>query len=609
MGVAGFWFLVSGRSAGLGFTSQFTPRLGVDPLSGFFLGTLGLTAAPALWFARDYLRPVGRDRAVGALIPVFVLAMAAVTCARDPVTLLGGWELMTLLPAAAILVARGADRRTRASVFTYVGVTHLGGVGTWLAVLLLAEHGAIGTANGLHAGSGVQAVIAVAALIGGGTKAGVMPLHVWLPRAHPIAPAPVSALMSGVMIKLGVYLLVRVLVDWAGPLPIWMGIVVTAVGALSAVGGVLYALFEHDLKRLLAMHSIENIGIIVMGLGACLMLRSRGVPVWAAFALGAALLHTLNHAVFKSLLFLGSGAFERAAGRLDIDGLGGFLRRTPVVGGAFLVGAAAIAGLPPLNGFASEWLTLQSLVHVTGYGRVIDGLAGAVALAALAVTAALALFCFVKVIGLVLLGPARHDRPAGAVEPSVGMGGAVSLLAGSCVVLGVAPGLVFGRLVRLAPWGARVPVTVGLKLPGTGALPTPFLAMIVVGVAAVLVGFRGRNTAEVAPTWVCGQAVEPRLRWTSAGFTKPLRLALEPVLRPRREVTSRQEGGILLEVEYRGEVPLLVEERIYAPVRRRALEEAARARRLQSGSLGAYVAYLIGLVLAALLAVRSGLLG
>jgi hydrogenase-4 component B len=339
------------------------------------------------------------------------------------------------------------------------------------------------------------------------------------------------------------------------------------------------------------------------------MLRSRGALVWAAFALGAALLHTLNHAVFKSLLFLGSGAFEKAAGRLDIDRLGGLLRRMPVVGGAFLVGAMAIAGLPPLNGFASEWLTLQSLVHVTGYGRVVDGLAGATALAALAVTAALAVFCFAKVIGLVLLGPTRHDPPADAVEPSVGMGGAVSLLAGACVVLGVAPGLVFGRLVRLAPWGARVPVTVGLKLPGTGSLPTPFIALIVVGLAAVLVGLRGRNTAAVAPTWLCGQAVEPRLRWTSAGFTKPLRLALEPVLRPRREITSRQEGETMLDVEYRGEVPHLVDERIYAPVRRHALAGASWVRRLQSGSLGAYVAYLIGLVLAALLAVRTGLLG
>ena len=260
----------------------------------------------------------------------------------------------------------------------------------------------------LHSGSGLQIGIAVAALIGMGTKAGVMPLHVWLPRAHPIAPAPVSALMSGVMIKVGIYLLVRVLVEWAGPLPIWFGVLVLALGALSALGGVIYALFQHDLKRLLAFHSVENIGIIVLGLGACLVLRSRGADAWAAFALAAALLHTLNHAVFKSLLFLGAGAFERAVGSLELDRLGGLLRRMPWTGGAFLVGAMAIAGLPPLNGFASEWLTLQALVHVPAYGHVGDGIAGAIALAALAATAALAVFCFVKVVGLVLLGAPRR---------------------------------------------------------------------------------------------------------------------------------------------------------------------------------------------------------
>ena len=183
---------------------------------------------------------------------------------------------MTLLPAAVILVARGADRAARRTVFTYVAITHLGGAGTWIAILLLAQAGAIGDPSALARGSGVQAAIALAALVGIGTKAGVMPLHVWLPRAHPIAPAPVSALMSGVMIKVAIYGLVRVLVEWLGVLPLWVGVLVLALGALSALGGVTYALFQHDLKRLLALHSIENIGIIVLGLGACLLLRARG---------------------------------------------------------------------------------------------------------------------------------------------------------------------------------------------------------------------------------------------------------------------------------------------------------------------------------------------
>jgi hydrogenase-4 component B len=317
-----------------------------------FLGILGLIAAPALVFSVPYLRPSPNGRAVAALTALFVFSLALVLCARDPLTFLAGWESMTLVPAVVILVSRGADRRARKIVFTYLAVTHLGGAGTWVAILLLAHAGAIGGHATIASGSGLQTAIALSALVGMGTKAGVMPLHVWLPRAHPIAPAPVSAVMSGVMIKVAIYGLVRVLIEWDGVLPVWFGVLVLAVGALSALGGVVYALFEHDLKRLLALHSIENIGIIVLGIGASLVLRARGADTWAAFALAAALLHCVNHAVFKALLFLGAGAFERAVGSLEIDRLGGLLRRMPWSGGAFLVGAMAIAGLPPLNGFA-----------------------------------------------------------------------------------------------------------------------------------------------------------------------------------------------------------------------------------------------------------------
>ena len=410
--------------------------------------------------------------------------MATVICARDPLTFLLGWELMTLLPAAVILLAREGDEHARQTVFSYVAITHLGGVGTWIAILLLAEAGAIGNASAITSGSGLQTAIALAALIGMGTKAGVMPMHVWLPRAHPIAPAPVSALMSGVMIKVAIYALVRVLVEWLGVLPLWLCLLVLALGALSAVGGVTYALFEHDLKRLLALHSIENIGIIVLGIGACLLLRARGADQWAAFALGAALLHTVNHAVFKALLFMGAGAFERAVGSLEIDRLGGLLRRMPWTGAGFLVGAMAIAGLPPLNGFASEWLTLQALLHVSPYGNVADGVAGAIALGALASTAALALFCFVKVTGLALLGAPRRKAVADAEEAPRLMVGAVAFLALACVVLGLAPGLLFAPLVGLAPWPTTEPTGIGLHLPGTGSLPTGGIALVLVALTA-----------------------------------------------------------------------------------------------------------------------------
>jgi hydrogenase-4 component B len=609
LAAGGFWALGSGDVLGADFTSFFALRLGVDGLSALFLGTLGLIAAPALVYSVRYLEPTGRGRIVGALTAAFLLALALVICARDPLTFLAGWELMTVLSGAIILAARSADRQSRQTVFAYLAVTHLGGVGTWVAILLLAKAGAVGNPGAISSGSGLQAAIAIAALVGMGTKAGVIPLHIWLPRTHPLAPAPVSALMSGVMIKVALYGLVRVLVEWDGLLPVWIGVLVLAVGALSAVGGVVYALFQHDLKQLLALHSIENVGIIVLGLGACLVLRARGADAWAAFALAAALLHTVNHAVFKALLFLGAGVFERAVGRLEIDRLGGLLRRMPWAGGAFLVGAMAIAGLPPLNGFASEWLILQALLRVPQYGEIGDGMAGAIALGALAATAALAVFCFVKVVGLVLLGPPRTAAVAAAVEPPFPLRAALVFLACACVVLGAAPGLLFGTLVGLAPWSEGAATHAGLAVPGTGSLPTVAIAIALIGFTAAFVRLRGSRRAAPAPTWVCGQLVEPALNWTSAGFTKPLRLVLEAVLRPQREITVGSEGGVIQEVGYSGHVPHLIDEHLYRPLTQASLAAAAQARRLQSGSLGTYVAYLIGLVVVLLAAARLGVIG
>jgi hydrogenase-4 component B len=608
VGCFGFWALASGTTFGSGFTGAFSPHFGVDGLTAFFLGMLGLVSAPTFAFASHYFEPTRRGRANSILTGVFVLVLAEVLVARDPLSFLAGWELMTLLPAAIILVSR-SDEEARRTVFLYLAITHLAGACTWVAVLLAAHAGAFGAGGGVAEGSGLQVAIALAALVGMGTKAGLMPMHSWLPRAHPIAPAPVSALMSGVMIKVAIYGLVRVLVDWLGPLPIWFGVLVLALGALSAVGGVVYALFQHDLKRLLAFHSIENIGIIVLGIGACLLLRARGQETWAAIALAGALLHSLNHAVFKALLFLGAGSFERAAGTVGLDRLGGLLRRLPWTGGAFLVGALAIAGLPPLNGFSSEWVTLQALLHVSAAGHLGDGLAGSVALAGLAATAALAVLCFVKVTGLVLLGPPRSAAAAAATERRLPMRGAVIVLAAACVLLGLAPGLLLSSLVSLAPWPAALPSSVGLHLPSTGSLPTVAIATVLAVVAGLLGSLRRSRAAAPAPTWACGQLVEPALAWTSAGFTKPLRLVLEGALRPERTIAVRTTGGIVQEVSYSGRVPQLLDEQVLAPAVRAALSGAAHARRLQTGRLGTYAAYLIALVLVLLAAAKAGLIG
>ena len=605
IGIAGGVVLWSGDTIGSSFRGGIHPAFGVDRLSGVFLLMLGIASGPVLVFAAGYLDSSGRGRAVAALTGVFVAVLVLLLCARDVVTFLAAWELMTLVPAGIILVWRNEEPARRA-VFVYVAVTHVAGAGAWVALLVLAEHGALG-GRALDGTSSTGAVVAIAALIGFGAKTGVMPLHVWLPRTHPLAPAHVSALMSGVMIKVALYGLFRVSIDWIERPPLWLGATVVALGAVSALGGVIYALFQHELKRLLALHSIENIGIILLGLGAMLVLRERGDPLWAGVALAAALLHTINHAVFKALLFLGAGAFERAVHELQLDRLGGLLRRMPWTGGAFLIGAGAIAGIAPLNGFVSEWLTLQSLLHLALTRSVAAGITGAIALAALALTAALAVYCFVKVVGLVLLGAPRRAACADAVEAPWAMRAGLVILAAWCVVLGALPGPLAMRCAAILPGSSGLTET-RLHPPGTGGLPTLGLAAALVGLVAALRLARGRR-AGVAPTWACGQRVEPALNWTSAGFTKPVRLVLESLLRPEREIVVQIEGGIVQSVSYSGRVPLLIEERVYAPVAATALRVAGWARMLQSGRLGVYAIYLAGLLVVLLACVRLGLLG
>jgi hydrogenase-4 component B len=605
LGLGGVWVLVSGHDVGAGFRGGVHPAFGLDGLSGFFLLVVAVVGAPATLFARDSLSATPQGRALAAATGVFLLALIGLLGARDVSTFLGFWELMTLVPAAAILIAR-QDREARRGVFVYLAITHIGGAGVWVSMLVLAQHGAL---DGHPLGGGLAVLVACAALVGFSTKAGLMPLHTWLPRAHPLAPAHISALMSGVMIKLALYGLVRVLFQWLTPPGLWVGITLMALGALSCVGGLLYALLQHELKRLLAFSSIENVGIVALGLGAALVFRDIGQPTWSAVAFAAALLHALNHALFKGLLFLGAGAFGKVVGSLELDRLGGLLRRMPWTGATFALGAMAIAGVPPLNGFVSEWLTLQSLLHLGVASHLGVALAGALAAAALAGTAALAVYCFVKVIGLVLLGVPRREECAEAVEAPVGMRASMVFLAAACVILGVLPGLLVGTLAGLAPGHVSLRAGVTLHVPGTGSLPTLALALALVVLVGALARLARSPRAAPAPTWVCGQPPAAGLQWSSAGFTKPLRLVLEGLLRPEREVEVVVASGVVQAVSYRADVPHLFDTLIYGPLWRVALRGAKVARRMQSGSLRAYLVYLLALLGLLLALARVGVLG
>ncbi len=603
IGVAGMLVTIRGEVVGSPFTDGLGPAVGVDPLTGFFLVVLAVASAPALVYSRDYLRDEPNARGITAIGGVFALAMIGVLVTRDVLGFLFMWELMTMAPAIAILLHH-RDRDASRTVLNYVGITHLAGVGVWVAMLGLAYLGAFSDPAALVSQpEWVRSLLAVAALIGFGTKAGLMPAHTWLPRAHPAAPSNVSAVMSGVMIKVAVYGLVRMLFFWLSPLPGWVAPVLLGLALLSCLGGVLYALMAHELKRLLAFHSVENIGIIALGLATALLAAGSGHREIAAIAFSAAMFHTLNHAVFKSLLFLGAGSFHRAVGDLDVDRLGGLLRRMPLTGVAFLVGAMAIAGVPPFNGFASEWLTFQGAIQLMLTGATSAVIAGGLATAGLAATAALAVFCFVKVSGLVLLGPPRQHAAAEASEASRWMTVPVLFLAGLCVVIGLLPGGIIGMLANVSPFGP-VPGQTGtvIHLPHAGTF-APLYALLFGGVVAALLyqARRQNGVAETAPMWNCGQVMHPALEWTSAGFTKSLRLVLAGVLRPRRTVSIDRSAGAVSAVAHEAEVPQLFDDWLYRPLGSAGGAVSRRLLQIQSGSLRTYLAYLLitlGVVLA-----------
>ncbi len=446
-------------------------------------------------------------------------------------------------------------------------------------------------------------------LFGFGVKAGIVPLHIWLPEAHPVAPSNVSALLSGVLIKSGIYGLTRVLFDFMGTPPNWWGVTVLTVGTVSALLGVLYALMEHDLKRLLAYHSIENIGIILMGLGAALMFLHTNHPVLATLALIAGLYHTINHAVFKALLFLGAGAVLHSTHTRNMEEMGGLIKRMPKTAFCFLIGAVAISALPPLNGFVSEWLTYQSLLQ--GFGtteslvRVMFPLAGAM----LALTGALAAACFVKAFGITFLAQPRSSHAAEAHEASPSMVTGMGLLAAVCVFLGLfAPVFVglFDPLTQqltgqqlssdLAKNGGLVLATaqelggtvstLGIALTGICLLPLPLGLWLIFG---------RKTKLRIGPTWDCGlRGLTPQMEYTATGFSKPIRMIFKALFRPRREVQREYDYSpyFAKTLRFESHIEEAFVTRIYRPLNRGILSLSRRMRALQAGSIQAYLIYI-----------------
>jgi hydrogenase-4 component B len=603
--------------------SQFFFTYSVDGLSAWFLLVLAVVAVPIAIFSIGYLSrdPYRRRSAfIGVAFNVLVGAVELVFVAADAIAFLFAWELMTL--ATAALVATEHEKPAcRRAAYLYLVMSHVA-TGCLIAgfLTLAAASGSLAfTAlfSGEVARGTLRDGLFVLFFLGFGVKAGIIPLHVWLPEAHPAAPTSISAMMSGVLLKAGVYGIVRVCAFGLGVPRLSWGVGVVALGGLSAVLGVLYALMQHDLKRLLAYHSIENIGIILLGLGAGMMGMAYGRSDVASIGVAAGLYHTLNHAVFKGLLFLGAGDVVMMTGTRRIERLGGLLRRMPWTGVFFLVGALAISGLPPLNGFASEWLTFQAFLF--GFRSSTEPLVHVmfpIGGALLALTTALAAACFVKAFGISFLALPRSREAAAAREAPAVMLVPQALLAALCVGLGLFPGVVLRLLdgVLTSLPGLQPPTQMawgGLGMvSGVSAfdhvVPAVLGAVLVGGVAvaavlAIRVGVAVRRT----PTWGCGGELSARTEYSATAFSKPLMMIFRAVYRPTRQVEALAEVSPYFpqEVRYRAEIEPTFERYVYRPLLRGVLRLADGLKVLQAGSLHAYLAYVIVMVVSLVLLV------
>ncbi|MCW5796981.1 MAG: hydrogenase 4 subunit B [Nitrospira sp.] len=596
---------------------SLTFALRLDPLAAFFVLTISLVGLAASIYAYGYVREfTGRVSVglLGSLLNGFLLSMTLVVLADNGFFFLILWEAMSLLSYVLVVTDHERPGVREAGLF-YLIMTHVGTAFIILTFVIFSqEAGSFSFDDFRHPDQrlpeGLRSIAFFTALIGFGAKAGIVPLHVWLPYAHPAAPSHISALMSGVMIKTAVYALIRVYFDFLeGVFPWWWGFTVLSVGALSALLGVMYALMEHDLKSLLAFHSVENIGIILLGIGAGMIFHTYGLHELAALGLLAGLYHTINHATFKALLFLGAGAVQFVTHTRDIEEYGGLLRRMPWTGLCFLIGAVSIAALPPTNGFVSEWLVFQSLFLSVQLPTLFLKLMLPIAAAILALTGALALACFAKAFGMSFLAQPRSAHARQAVEVPLSMRIGMGILAGSCVLLGLAPMLIVPLLDRVT--GPLTGVAISEKVlaldgwvvaPVTvefSSISTPVLTALLVGaglLGLLIARWFGKGVpARYTRTWGCGLPLTPRMEYTATGFVQPIKQVFETVYQPtvklEREFLEQSKYFIRHQrVEFHTEP--LFETYLYRPVVMKLLAIAERLRVIQVGSLHLYLTYI-----------------
>lgn len=587
-------------------------HLAMDRLSAYFLLPVFGVSALAGLYGRSYLSTQGEPaNAAGSWFHLNVLtaAMALVVVARDGLLFLLAWEIMALAPFFLVVFE---DRReaTRHAAWIYLAATHLGTA--FLLVLFVLLGSLAGTsdfagfARVLHDDPALSSTVFVLVLIGFGSKAGLVPAHVWLPEAHPAAPSHASAVMSGAMIKVGVYGVVRMMTLLGAP-QAWWGWTLLVAGAVSGVLGVLYALAQHDLKRLLAYHSVENIGIIFIGIGVGVLGLAYDEPVLAAFGFAAGLLHVVNHAIFKGLLFLGAGAVQHATHTVELEELGGLLKRMPWTGACFLIGSAAIVGLPPLNGFVSEFLLIYA-----GYAGLLlptaaAAAAGLTTLVAMGLIGGLAAACFAKAFGVVFLGTPRSVEAAHAHEAAWPMLAAMAILALLCIITGFAGPFVIPALAGIVSEASGLPANqIAASLaPLSAALQVATIVFL--GMAALAAGLwiiRGWRLARAgvrrAPVWGCGfPRPTARMQYTASSFAQPL-VSQFRLLIANREALAAPSGYFPTEASFTSDSGDPFLRLLFVPTFRWFGRLAARLNVIQHGHIHVYVLYVAATLIALL---------
>jgi hydrogenase-4 component B len=592
----------------------------VDALAAFFLIIVNLGGATASIYALGYGAHEASPLRVLPFYPAFLGAMNLVVLADDAFVFLLSWEFMSLVSWGMVVAHHRVAANIRAG-YIYLVMASFGTLCLFLAFGVLAGSSGQYSFAAMRAGQLTPTLALIAGtltLIGAGSKAGIVPLHVWLPLAHPAAPSHVSALLSGVMTKVGVYGFIRIVFDLIGEPTPYAGLIVAAIGGITAALGVLYALMQHDLKRLLAYHTVENIGIIFIGLGLALAFRANGIEWAAALALAAALFHVFNHSVFKSLLFFGAGSVLMATGERDMEHLGGLIHRMPQTAFAFLIGCMAISALPPLNGFVSEWLTFQAILvspQLPQWGlKLVIPAVGAL----LALSAALAAACFVKAFGVTFLGRARSNAAQAANEVDQFQRVAMFVLVALCVLAGIFPGFVIDALAPVTralvggtmpqqaflPWLSIIPI-VASRSSYNGLLILLFLAGSATLTAMIIHRFATRATRR-SPIWDCGfPLASPVAQYTSSSFAMPIRRVFGASVFRVREHVDMPPPGAMRAGHFQVRVFDPAWFAIYGPIARGVRSTAIFLNRIQFLTIRSYLTLVFSALIVLLLVVAA----